>query len=227
MEGKYKCDFCGREMTRKIKAHGHIYCHKHYGQFKKYGRVLDSNPRTLFDKNEYHIDGDITYIDLYDKNCNVIAQTIIDTEDLELVKYTKWKLSGSGYAMNTPKFNGGNKHMSRVVLHTNEMVDHINHNTLDNRKCNLRVVTKSQNQMNSNHKGVHEMKNGKYYAYIKINQKHINLGTYVHEQEAYYARWYAETILFGEYRYEKEEPDIPDDRKIAIQEYVNKKVQRL
>lgn len=223
----YYCDYCGREMFRKIKSHGHIFCDKHYKQFKKYGYVLDKNPRTVTDKNEFHVCGDITYIDLYDKNCNVIAQAIIDTEDLEKVRYTKWKLSASGYAMNSPKFKGGNKHMSRVILGTEEFVDHINHNTLDNRKANLRIVTKSQNQMNSNRKGVSKTKSNKYYAHIKINQKMINLGEYVFEEEALFARWYAETLLFKEYRYPKPEPYILPDRKEAIKEYVNKKVQRL
>lgn len=223
----YYCDYCGREMFRKIKSHGHIFCDKHYKQFKKYGRVLDNNPRTIMDKNEFHVCGDITYIDLYDKNCDVIAQAIIDTEDLEKVRYTKWKLSSSGYAMNTPKFHGGNKHMSRVILGTDKFVDHINHNTLDNRKANLRIVTKSQNQMNANHKGVSKTKSNKYYAYIRIDRKMINLGEYVFEDEALFARWYAETLLFKEYQYPKPEPYILPDRKKAIKEYVNKKVQRL
>lgn len=223
---EYTCDICGRKMFRKIRSHGHTFCDKHYKQFKKYGKCLDANPRTMYDRNEYHINGNITYIDLYDKNCNVIAQAIIDTEDLEKVKYTKWKLSGSGYAMNTPKYKGGSKHMSKEILGTTEFVDHINHNTLDNRKENLRVVTKSQNQMNVNYKGVSYI-NERYSARIKINQRMISLGTYVFEEEALFARWYAEVLLFKEYRYPKEKPVILEDREKQIKEYVDRKVQRL
>ena len=146
----YVCCICGRESFRKIKSNNNIYCNKHYNQIKKYGHVLDKNPRTTYDKNGYHIQGDITKIDLYDKTCNKIGEAIIDTEDLQKVKHIKWKLSNSGYAMNTPKYKGSNIHMSKVILNTEEFVDHINHNTLDNRKCNLRIVTKSQNQMNPN-----------------------------------------------------------------------------
>lgn len=223
----YYCDFCGRKMTRKVVSHGYTFCNKHYGQFKKYGRVLDFNPRTPLDRNECHIFGDTTYIDLYDHNNNVIVQAIIDTEDLNKVQYTKWKLSGSGYAMNTPKFSGGSKHMSHDILETDQFVDHINHNTLDNRKENLRIVPKSQNQMNSNYKGVNTRKDGKYYAHIKINQKMINLGVYIFEEEALFARWYAEKLLFGEYRYPKDKPDILPDREKAIMKYIEAKVQRL
>lgn len=224
---EHKCEICGRMSFKKYKYNGQVVCRKHYNQFKKYHRFLDTNPRTTYDRNEYHICGDITYIDLYNKQCEVIAQAIIDTEDLSKVRYTKWKLSASGYAMNTPKFKGGNKHMSRVILDTDQFVDHINHNRLDNRKSNLRIVTKSHNQMNVDHKGVSVRKDGKFYAYIKVNQKMINLGVYIFEEEAMYARWYAETVLFGEYRYPKPEPFILDDRKKDICEYVDKKVQRL
>lgn len=225
---EHKCDICGRPIKNKIRAHGYTLCNKHYKQLKKYGKFLDNNPRTLLDKNEYHIDGGITYIDLYDNKCNVVAKAIIDTEDLNKVKYTKWKLSKSGYAMNTPKFSGMSKHMSRVILgNTKEFVDHINHNKLDNRKANLRIVTKSQNAMNSFHKGISQTKNKKFNAYIKINQKMINLGLYIFEKEALWARWYAEKLLFKDYAYPKEEPYILESRKQDIKEYIDKKVQRL
>ena len=69
-----------------------------------------------------------------------------------------------------------------------------------------------------------EGKNKKYYSHIKINNKTINLGMYLYKEEAQWARWYAEHILF---KNNKKEPFIIKDRKIAIKRYVNKKVQRL
>lgn len=224
---EHTCDICGRKLARKIKSHGYTLCNKHYKQLKKYGTFLDKNPRTLLDKNEYHIKGDVTYIDLYNKHGNVISQAKIDTEDLDKVKYIKWKLSGSGYAMNTSKYSGNSKHMSRAILNTTEFVDHINHNKLDNRKENLRIVTRSRNQMNENYRGVTRTKNGKFYAHIKVNQKMINLGVYIFEEEALFARWYAEMLLFKDYRYPKEKPEILQDREKQIREYVGRKVQRL
>ena len=223
----YVCSVCGRKSFRKTISYGKIYCDKHYKQLKKYGHPIDDNPRTIYDKNEYHIDGQTTYIDLYDKNCNKIAQTMIDTGDLAKVRYTKWKLSASGYVMNTPKFKGSNIHMSRVILDTDQFVDHINHNILDNRKSNLRIVTKSQNQMNADHKGVFKEKNNKFFAHIKVNQKGINLGEYTDEEEALFARWYAEKILFGQYRYKKDKPVILPSREAQITGYIDRKVQRL
>lgn len=222
----YRCSVCGRQLFRKIKSHGKVYCNKHYNQIKKYGTPQDTNPRTTYDKNEIIVDGKVARVKLYDAHCNHIATAIIDAEDVNKIRYTKWKLSASGYAANTPKFSGSNKHMHREILGTDQFVDHINHNTLDNRKSNLRIVTKAQNMMNSNFKGVSP--NGcKWYAHIKIDQKMLNLGNYLDEEEALYARWYAEQVLFKEYAYPKPEPEILESRKSQIQEYVNRKVQRL
>lgn len=222
----YRCSVCGRQLFRKIKSHGKVYCNKHYNQIKKYGTPQDTNPRTTYDKNEIIVDGKVARVKLYDAHCNHIATAIIDAEDVNKIRYTKWKLSASGYAANTPKFSGSNKHMHREILGTDQFVDHINHNTLDNRKSNLRIVTKAQNMMNSNFKGVSP--NGcKWYAHIKINQKMLNLGNYLDEEEALYARWYAEQVLFKEFAYPKPEPEILESRKSQIQEYVGRKVQRL
>lgn len=223
----YVCSVCGRLSFHKIKSYGKVYCNKHYKQVKKYGQPLDYNPRTSMDRNEIRIIGKTAEVDLYDNKTQVVATVIIDAEDVPKVQYIKWKLSGSGYAMNTPKFKGGNYHMSRVILETDQFVDHINHNKLDNRKQNLRIVTKSRNQMNSDYKGVATRKDGKYYAYIKLNQKMLNLGVYVFEEEALFARWYAEKLLFKEYRYPKEKPIILPNREREIMEYVDRKVQRL
>lgn len=222
----YRCCVCGRQLFRKVKSHGKVYCNKHYDQLKKYGHVIDTNPRTLMDRNEIIIDGKLARVKIYDARCNHIATAIIDAEDVNKIRYTKWKLSASGYAMNAPKFSGSNKYMHREILGTDQFVDHINHNTLDNRKCNLRIVTKSQNQMNVNFKGVSRY-GCKWYAHIKINQKMLNLGYYLDEEEALYARWYAEQILFRDFAHPKPEPEILESRKSQIQEYINRKVQRL
>ena len=221
------CEVCGRPIIKKIlRANGLKVCNKHYRQYKTYGKFLDSNPRTIYDRNEFHIMDDVTYIDLYNKHCELVGHAIIDTEDLDKVKDIKWKLSGSGYACNTPKGNKKNLHMHRVILGVDEPVDHINHNTLDNRKSNLRVITKSQNQMNSNYKGVSLEKDGRFYAHIKLDQRMLNLGKYTVEAEAYYARWYAEKIMFKEYRYPKEMPNISDKRAREIERDVDIRIQR-
>lgn len=226
-KGQYICEICGRRSFRKIQLNHKIYCNKHYKQLRKYKKVLDHNPRTREDKNEIRIVGNLAFMDLYDNQSNVVATTIFDADMVNKVRYTKWRLS-HGYVMNSPKFGASTKHLSRVVLNTDQFVDHVNHDTLDNRRCNLRVVTKSQNAMNQfGVKGVHQTKSGKFYAHIKIHQKMLNLGVYVDQEEAYFARWYAERLLFKEFAYSKEKPVILPQREKEIKVYIKRKVQRL
>ncbi|MDF7658333.1 HNH endonuclease [Erwiniaceae bacterium L1_54_6] len=85
------------------------------------------------------------------------------------------------------------------------MVDHINRNPTDNRWCNLRLATRSQNGMNrtapanntSGRKGVCWCKrNEKWFAYIMLNQKQKSLGYYVNISGAISARERAEQESF-------------------------------
>jgi hypothetical protein len=78
--------------------------------------------------------------------------------------------------------------MHRVILKAKpgEIVDHINMNGLDNRRKNLRIVSKSENNRNqslrsdkktSKYKGVSKVGN-RYQARIKTNGKESYLGLY-------------------------------------------------
>jgi len=220
------CDVCGRVLKHPVKTHDMILCDKHYHQFRSHGKFLDNNPRTIYDPNEIRIDGDVAYVDLYDKYGNTVATVIIDAEDVERIRYDKWRLSITGYANYTTR-KKGTLMMHRKILGTDQCVDHINGNKLDNRKSNLRIATKSQNSMNVNYRGISEHPTGKFSARIKINQKLIYLGTYELEVEALFARWYAEVLLFKEFRYPKEKPQISLERETDIMSYVERKVQRL
>ena len=71
---------------------------------------------------------------------------------------------------------------------TNNQIDHINGNRHDNRIENLRLVTNQQNQWNQTRaKGCALRPNGKYQAYIRVDDKLIYLGTYDTEDEAHQA----------------------------------------
>ena len=224
------CKVCGRPM-KDNRRRG--MCDKHYQQFKKYGHCLDNNPRTIYDLNEITICGEVAYIALYDKAQNIIAYATIDAEDVPKVKYIKWKYRPDcNYVINSgTRADRRAIHLHRLIMgldrgtySEDSIVDHINHNPLDNRKQNLRVVTRVQNARNRKiiPQGVHDY-HGKWMAYIKINQRMLNLGTYVLKEEAFYARWYAERLIFREFAYPKEEPFVSEERKIAIQNYVNRK----
>lgn len=81
----------------------------------------------------------------------------IDDEDLMLVSKYKWHLSSTGYAVWRGIEQGVKKTLRMHRLVTNapkgKVVDHINHNPLDNRKINLRVCTQSENMRNKRVQG--------------------------------------------------------------------------
>lgn len=226
---EHACEVCGRKSFKKFKANGMVLCNKHYKQWRRFGKFTDTSPLTQKDRNTFETDGAITRIQLRDVHYNVIGEAMIDTEDLPKVRYTKWRLS-HGYANNASrKLRPQSVHMHHAVLEVgNEVfVDHINHDTLDNRKKNLRIVTKSQNAMNMNSKGVSwNVKASKWYAYIKKNRRMVNLGMYTHEEEALLARWYAEQFIFGEYAYPKEKPFVPEQRDEQIKAYVKSRLSK-
>jgi hypothetical protein len=88
------------------------------------------------------------------------------------------------------------------------VVDHIDNNRTNNRVDNLRWVTSSENSMNrsissknkSGYKGVcYDDVNNNWKAYIKINERQMNIGNYKTKEEAVEARKLKATELFGEF----------------------------
>ena len=128
---------------------------------------------------------------------------IVDDKDYNKLNQYKWYASyqpsiESYYAArNTPMKNGKRKmiYMHRIIMNapSNMQTDHTNHDTLDNRKQNLRICTHRQNGMNrtqhkntflSKYKGVY-LQEGKYWhAYITVNQKRAYLGLFKSEINA-------------------------------------------
>jgi len=128
----------------------------------------------------------------------------IDKKDLSQISEYGWSVS-AGYAVARAKEKGNLKsiRMSRLILglssNDERMADHINHDTLDNRRANLRIVSRSGNSMNSvkrrsvdggkpltsRYIGVSfDKRNNKYSASVKINGKRIFLGQYCSEDTA-------------------------------------------
>ena len=76
----------------------------------------------------------------------------------------------------------------------NLKVDHINGNTLDNRKENLRIVTSRENQQNTKKARKNgyfgcSLTNGRWQARIKINGRSKSLGYFTDKKEATDAYW--------------------------------------
>ena len=125
-------------------------------------------------------------------------EAIVDADDYEMLSKFKWCSSesrGKNYA------NRGfqeNLKFRKIKMHHQIMgkpqkgmvIDHINGNTLDNRKSNLRICTQSNNTMNkvkrkncsSIYKGVSFSESEqKYRAYITVQKKTIHLGRHKDE----------------------------------------------
>ncbi len=129
---------------------------------------------------------------------------LVDDEDYERLSVYKWHYN-SGYVKNVKK---GFLHSLLLVAPRGLYIDHINGNPLDNRKCNLRVVTHAQNMYNkgvyknskSGTKGVSWSKDhNKWVAKIEINKKSKFLGYFsdLHVAKEAYQR--ASIDNWGEY----------------------------
>lgn len=140
---------------------------------------------------------------------------IVDDEDYEYLNQFKWCFkkepnSEKGYAVRKEKSKI--IHMEFLILekHSGLIIDHINIDSLDNRKENLRLCTKAENCQNrsirknssSGYKGVFRTKNSKknpWRARITNNGKRIHLGVFPSKKEAAIAYNEKAKELFGDF----------------------------
>ena len=161
--------------------------------------------------SKIRIEGEIAYVELTRG-----YETIIDKEDVPLLADKKCRViiqKRTNYAMYSYKDESG-KHRSvgvhRFLMNvgTNLVVDHINGNGLDNRRCNLRIATRSQNYHNSGkrihntsgYKGVYwDSKRCVWCAAITKDNKRKYLGHFNSAEEAHEAYCEAGRRLHGEF----------------------------
>ena len=141
----------------------------------------------------------------------------IDEQDLELFNslpfYASKTKDGHVYAKSIQGKNGKRKsiYLHRLLLGAKrgQIVDHKNGNTLDNRRCNIRIVTASQNSANAKPRGknlagaskTHAGRQGKklWTAKIQFNKKAQFIGYFLTEQEAHEAYKKKSIEIFGEH----------------------------
>lgn len=153
--------------------------------------------------NSYIVKGVVTEILIDNKN----LVCLIDTEDLSKTQIGKWYVNSKGYIVNK---KDRNIRLHRLVLGiTNDLlIDHINGNKLDNRKANLRICDKFQNQHNRNksrnntsgYKGVYYDKERNCWgASIMCHNKKYHLGRFSSKELAATAYNEAALKLHGDF----------------------------
>lgn len=137
---------------------------------------------------------------------------IVDDEDYDEVSQYTWYCKVDKKILYAERRTNAESRRSTILMHRfilglrlgdKKIVDHINHDGLDNRRCNLRVCTQAQNMWNatkkdksasSKYKGVHyKPKTNNWVAKICVHYKTIRLG--VHKTEADAANAYNQAAL--------------------------------
>lgn len=164
--------------------------------------------------NDYHINKYEGKDTVFVKASNNDNYVLVDIDDWEKIKDTCWSVNKNGYAVGV--YNGKFMTMQSAIIP--EVPDgcerdHINRNRLDNRRCNLRVISKLDNLHNREYKNKTSSKTGvcwypltkQWLAYITNKGEYIRLGLYDNEEDAIAVRKQAEIDIYG-----KPEEDIEE-----------------
>lgn len=161
---KCKCD-CGN-IKSIIGSSLLSGCTKSCGCLVK--KIVSENQRKKRSCNKYDLSGE--YGIGYTSNTN--ESFYFDLEDYDKIKKYYWLKDSNGYLVSTREKIVYKMH--RLIMDCTDskiFVDHINHNTLDNRKCNLRMASQKQNCWN------------RFYG---KNKQNLHTGvTYITKENAY------------------------------------------
>ena len=156
-------------------------------------------------KNDFKVEGETTIIYIKRKDGSIF-ETLISTSDLQKVQafpntwFVKWNSCTESFYVrgNAPKVDGKSKgvYLHRLVTGAKkgQIPDHLNHDTLDNRKENLRLVSHAENMQNrkgnqsNNTSGIRGVawdgRIGKWMTYLNVNGKRTYFGNYHDKHEA-------------------------------------------
>lgn len=192
-----KCDCGGETITNTHSLqNGHTSSCGCYNKEK-----VAENGRGTKRFNNYSVVNGIVYVEL-NKNQTMIC----DTDDWERLGYIKWNVYKAGYATGRDSVTGKTVFFHCEVIGRKDglVVDHINHNKLDNRKSNLRLVPQRVNMLNkliipnakSGVPGV-SFHHGKWEAKVWVHKKPIKLGRFDNMEDAVRARKEAEETYYN------------------------------
>ena len=132
---------------------------------------------------------------------------MVDADDYEWLAQFNWRIDKQGYVRCSARVDTGkqNIHIARYIMNpASDMVaDHINGNPLDNRRCNLRVLSKRDNAINCcanqgrEYKGTSKHTKSGYEAFIGVHGKRRYLGLFREIEQGAIAYDVAAVLLFG------------------------------
>ena len=132
-------------------------------------------------------------------------ETLVDAEDVEFLSKFNWVWSVDNSLIGYAKLPMGKGRMQRILMNNPKgmVIDHINGNSLDNRRGNLRIVTNRENQQNQvKHRHgklfgcCYRKRVKKWQALIRIDGSQKSLGCFKTEHEAHqaYMKAYRELV---------------------------------
>ena len=133
----------------------------------------------------------------------------IDIDDIDKCQPYYWSYS-NGYVYCSMLMQSLHRYVMNAVSGTT--IDHINHDTFDNRKCNLRIANQTQQNMNQSvHRNnklgirgvIYDASHNKYAAYITAYGER-QLVRFDNIDDAILWRSNKEAELFGKYSYKEQ-----------------------
>ena len=176
-------------------------------------KVLESNKENKKKYNTFHINyrtGVVT------GKTEDGKEFYSDVSDIKIVEEYYWNINDKGYVYTMDRKTHKKILMHRLIMNspTDMVIDHIDHNKINNCKSNLRICSQKDNSRNlliskNNTSGITGViwnnENNKWRARITVNGKLIHLGYFETLEEAAKARYDAELLYFGTFspNYEK------------------------
>ena len=189
----FTCAICGKEFKNRTNKNKFRVCSNEC--FK----ALKKNTKY---PNKINILDDCAEIIISSKRYGNF-KALIDKTDISICEKITWGIATSGRLFYVRGKQRIDNKWENITLHryimkpTKEMeIDHINRNPLDNRRVNLRICTRQENNQN---KGVYYKNTGKlkgayfskkenrWYSVLIFNNENIWLGTFKTELEAHNA----------------------------------------